>query len=354
MMEPKDEVSVVIAQVLPSDLVSKINNLSPRVALSYAAELLSTERYMLRERSPNSEPDLTGISEEIDRMFAGAEVVFAPALPFPNILSRLGAVKSPNLKWIQAVSAGVDQFASSGVLDRDVIMTTGRGLRSQAIAEYVIWAAMTLNRNMQQRFRDQSNRVWGRGAGASRLLRGQTLGVVGLGAIGGDVARLAKALGMKVAATRRSALRRERDVDGVDEMFPSSDLLELLAQSDFVVMSVPHTAETRNMIGERELNSMKPTANLINISRGAVIDEDGLIAALKAKRIMGAALDVFSAEPLPSTSELWDLPNVIITPHVSAGAGDTTDASVDLFCQNLLCYLSGEPMTNVYDKEKGY
>src|SRR5206468_8244920 len=108
------------------------------------------------------------------------------------------------------------------------------------------------------------------------------------------------------------------------------------------------------MIGGKELRSMKPTASLINISRGEVIDEDSLIAALKEKRIIGAALDVFATEPLPATSELWDLPNVVITPHVSAGAGDTTDAAVDMFCRNLLHYLNGETMINVYDREKGY
>ncbi len=354
MMESKDEVAVVIAQVLPSDLVVKVRNLSPRVALAYAGELLASESYMLRERSPNSASDLARISEDIDNMFAGAEVVFAPALPFPNILSRFSPDKSPRLKWVQALSTGVDQFVPSGLLDRDVVITTGRGLGSLAIAEHVIWAVLTLNRNMYQRFLDQSNKVWGRGRVPTRLLTVQTIGILGLGTIGSAVARLAKGIGLRVIATRRSASGRERDVDGVDEIFPSSELLNMLSQSDFVVIAVPHTGETRSMIGERELRAMKPTASLINIARGEIVDQDALITALKEKRIRGAALDVFAPEPLSPTSELWELPNVIITPHVSAGAGDSTDSSVALFCENLLHYLSGEPMMNVYDREKGY
>ena len=354
MMEPTGGVAVVIAQVLPSDLVVKVRNLSPRVAVSYAGELLATERYRLREQSASADPDLAGISEQIDDMFAGAEVIFAPALPFPNILSRFGPDKAPGLKWLQALSAGVDQFVPSGLLDRDVVITSGRGLTSQAIAEYVIWAVLTLNRNMHQRFRDQMGRVWARGRMPTRLLNMQTIGIVGIGAIGSAVAKLAKGLGMRVIAARRSAVSRSSGVDGVDEVFPSADLLSLLGQSDFVVIAVPHTGETRGMIGERELRAMKPTASLINIARGEIIDQGALIAALKEKRIMGAALDVFTTEPLPPTSELWDLPSVIVTPHVSAGGGDTTEAAVELFSQNLLRYLNGQPLINVYDRERGY
>lgn len=345
---------VVIAHVLPSDQLAKIGRLTGDMEASYVGELLATEYHLLRDRPQDTEAELAGIKGLIDDAFASAEVVFVPATSFANLISRLAEAASPRLRWLQITAAGVDQLRSSGVIERPVLITTGRGLYSQSMAEYCIWAIMTLNRHMLRRFRDQSQRIWNRRSPPSRTIKGQTLGIVGLGSIGSKTALLAKGLGMRTIATRRSATRREANVEGVDEVFPREEIFELLNQSDFVLLSLPYTPETLGIIGERELKAMKPSAHLINISRGEVVDQDALIRALKEGWIRGAALDVFTPEPLPLESALWDLPNVIITPHISANAGDTTDAAVELFCQNLQRYLADEPLINEYDRGKGY
>jgi phosphoglycerate dehydrogenase-like enzyme len=159
---------------------------------------------------------------------------------------------------------------------------------------------------------------------------------------------------MRVLAVRRSQRRRQAGGDGVDELLPPSDLHYLLSQSDYVVIAVPLTPESRGLIGGAELAAMKPTARIVNIARGAVIDQAALIAALKAGRIAGAALDVFEQEPLPPESELWSLENVILTPHISGGTPVYMKRAVALFCDNLRRYLDGEPLLNAVDVERGY
>jgi phosphoglycerate dehydrogenase-like enzyme len=179
------------------------------------------------------------------------------------------------------------------------------------------------------------------------------VGIVGLGSIGKDVARLAKAFDMRVVALRKSAKRVTRS-RYVDLMLPSKQLPVLLTQSDFVVLTLPLTPETKNLIGERELRTMKSTAYLINVARGGIVDEDILIRALSENWIAGAGLDTFVTEPLPPDSRLWDLTNVILSPHI-AGSVPNIDVTVTkLFCENLRRYLNGKKLLNVVDKKKGY
>lgn len=185
-------------------------------------------------------------------------------------------------------------------------------------------------------------------------LRDRTVGIIGLGAIGGEVARLAKGIGMKVIATRRSATRRESGVFGVDELYPYLDLLQMLSESDLVVIAAPLTAETRGMIGEAELRAMRPTAYLINVARGPIINQSALIKALREGWIAGAGLDVFETEPLPPDSELWDLPNVILSSHMAGSTDRRSQRVLGLFCENLRRYLAGEQLLNVIDRQQGY
>ncbi len=176
-----------------------------------------------------------------------------------------------------------------------------------------------------------------------------------MGSIGREVARLAKAFGMRVVATRRSAKRLER-ARYVDMIFPREQLRRLLAESDFVALTLPFTPETNKLIGEEELRTMKPTAYLINISRGDIVDEEALIRALEEDWIAGAGLDVFTTEPLPTDSRLWELSNVIFSPHISGGgsSGGNVVPATKLFSENLRRYLSGKKLLNVVDKRKGY
>jgi len=186
-----------------------------------------------------------------------------------------------------------------------------------------------------------------------KVLRSKTVGIVGLGNIGREVARLAKAFGMRVVATRRSVKRVAR-AKYVDILLPREQLLRLLSESDFVVLSLPFTSETNKLIGEKELRTMKPTAYLINIARGNIVDEEVLIRALDEHWIAGAGLDVFATEPLPPDSRLWEFPNVIFSPHIAGGMEDYNIRTIELFCENLRRYLSGKNLFNVIDKKKGY
>ncbi len=355
-------VCVVIAHPLSIDLQSRITHLGSPVPYSmdviYASDLLRQEYMLARDKGADAVlAEGAALKEELDAMLARAEVVFVPALSNPNLMARFSEAAAPKLRWVQVTTVGVDQLRRSGVLDRPVVVTTGQGLRSRSIAEHVIWAMLTLSRDSLRRLHDQAQRLWNPRGRPMRLLSGQTLGIVGLGSIGGVTAQLGKALGMRVVATRRSAVKGEQNANGGDEMFPRADLLEMLGQSDFVLLSTPLTPETRRMIGEKELRAMKQTACIINISRGDLLDQDALVRALKEEWIGGAVLDVSTPEPLPAESELWTLPQVIITPHISATAGDlgdTNEAAVELFCQNLERYLAGTPLVNVYDRERGY
>jgi phosphoglycerate dehydrogenase-like enzyme len=200
--------------------------------------------------------------------------------------------------------------------------------------------------------RAQSERRWTRLLPSE--LRDRTVGVVGMGAIGTEVARLAQAAGCRVLAIRRSAAARRSGEAPADEVLPPSDLPYLLSESDYVVLSVPLTEETRHLIGPDELRAMKPTAVLINISRGAVVDEVALVRALKEGVIGGAGLDVFEREPLPDDSELWGMENVILTPHISGGTERYFQRAVPIFCENLRRYLDGRPLLNVVDPQRGY
>ena len=168
------------------------------------------------------------------------------------------------------------------------------------------------------------------------------------------MAGVARALGMRVIGSKRSAATSGDRVDNVDRVLSPDQLRELLTASDYVVLSVPHSAETSGMLGTAELQVMRPTAVLINIARGAIIDEAALVDALRAGRLAGAALDVFQREPLPEDSPLWEMPNVLVTPHSMSTATDENERLVERFCANLRRYLDGDDLLNVVDKARGY
>ena len=265
---------------------------------------------------------------------------------------------APNLRWLALPSAGADRVVREGLVQPGgPIVTTSSGIHAAPIGEFAFSLMLMWVRHWPEMIDLQRAAIWpdhaGREALAGGELDGATLGVVGLGAIGRNIARLGRAFGMRVIATRRSASPDQRDPDS-ETLIPPARLGELLAASDFVVVSVPATPETRHIIGADELRQMRRNAFLINISRGSTVDEPALIAALRDGIIAGAGLDVFETEPLPGDSPLWRLPNVIISPHV---AGDTDQYSrrfTDLFLDNLARYRSGEPLRNVVDPARGY
>jgi phosphoglycerate dehydrogenase-like enzyme len=346
-----DRLYVLITFALEPELVEKIRAVDPRIDVSV---LGSEERKLLRGFSYPSERERAAVAEGLHGAFSGADAVFgfwgAELHQAFTGAGSLGDV-APRLKWIQLTSAGADRLLNSGFIQQGVTVTTVSGLHATPIGEFVLQSLLMIAKKAPQYIRSQMRHEWSRFM--PRELYGATVGIVGAGNIGAEVGRLAKAFGCRVIATRRSA-SEPGSAPYADEVLPAAQLSRLLAESDYVVLSMPLTPETRGMIGEAELRSMKPTAALINIARGPVVDEEALIRGLREGWIAAAALDVFDKEPLPSDSPLWEMENVIVSPHISGGTEIYNVRAVDIFCDNLRRYLAGESLRNVVDPERGY
>jgi phosphoglycerate dehydrogenase-like enzyme len=336
-------VNVLVARWLEEGYRSQIAAVDPRIRVFYAAEQVAAEIKRSRaliDQAPDEEAHVG-----LDSLLREAEVIYG--LRFPeNILER-----APHLKWVQTSSAGVDTLVGTKLWQSDVILTTTSGIHIIPMREHVFGLMLMFVKHAPVYFANKQTKVWKQHM--PDLLCGKTLGVVGLGRIGEGIARMAKAFEMKVVATRRHVTEQEISA-AVDTLYPADKLPEVLGESDFVVVTVALTEKTRKLIGESELQAMKSTAYIINIARGSVIDEAALTKALKEKWIAGAGLDVFEKEPLPQDSELWTLPNVIITPHVAGIMPDYNARAMEIFCENLRRYLAGQPLINVIDRTRGY
>jgi phosphoglycerate dehydrogenase-like enzyme len=281
------------------------------------------------------------------RELADAEVAFLSQLK-PDEFAAAG-----RLRWIQSPAAGVAGLLFPELRESGVVVTNARGIHGDAMAEHVIGVAIVLCRQIHLAIRRQGSHLWEKPPQARfRMLRGRTMGIVGLGAIGTAVAERAAALGMEVIAVRRR-VEASRPAC-VSAVYPPSDLGTLLGLADLVVLTAPLTDGTRGLIGAAELRQMRRDAVLVNVARGKLVREDELEAELLRGTIAGAALDVFEHEPLLPESRLWDLPNVVITPHTSAFRDDYWTLAVDLFAANLRRFERGERLANVVDKDAGY
>lgn len=265
---------------------------------------------------------------------------------------------APRLRWLQYPGAGIDSLLKSGLVyvGMPITVTTVSSANAEAIAEYAIGAMLIFARKWDEMLRLQERKEWvtGRGWGALRgfELQGKTLGIVGLGAIGRRVAQIGRAFGMRVVGMRRTpSLGGDPDCDA---LYAPQQLLELLGESDIILLSVPLTAETRDLIGERELRAMRSNAFLINVARGEVIDEPLLVRALRERWIAGAGLDVVTEEPLPAKHPLWSLPGVIVTPHMSGLTTGYVARVAQLFADNLQRFRQDEPLLNLVDLARGY
>lgn len=288
--------------------------------------------------------------EAADRLIADADVVFGWAVRPGNFST------ARRLKWIHVSAAGVTPLLFPELVASDVVLTNGRGTHSVAMAEHTIGVILAFVRKLHLARDAQRDRGWipenlWRGEPPIGELAGTTLGLVGLGSTGSAIAERARALGMRVVAVRR---RPAPDPAPADAQWGLDRLDELVAAADWLVLAPPLTPETRGMIDGRRLALMKPSAVLINIGRGALVDEPALIASLESGRIMGAALDVFEQEPLPAESPLWAMPQVIVTPHVSGLGPRYWERAMALFERNLEAYVAGRPLVNVVDKRAGY
>lgn len=282
----------------------------------------------------------------LKEMFADAEVIITQSL---GLASR---TDSPNLKWVHLSSAGVNQMHPD-IKESDVLVTNSSGVHPVQISEHVLGLMIMLVRNMHTSFRSQMRKEWSRGEELLPIneLAGQTVCIVGMGAIGERIAMLCKAFEMKVFGVVRNP---DRTHISVDKFVSSSDLPSLLPESDFVVNCLPGTDETKHLFNSELFTKFKKGSFFVNIGRGTTVDETALIKSLQKGPLQGAGLDVFETEPLPQDSKLWEMANVIITPHYSGWSPKYAERMIDIFCQNLRAYLKNEKMPTLVNKELGY
>lgn len=310
---------------------AKIQAISPNI------ELIEIPAYNSRS-NPNTESAEVLLAEGGNRTHYPGELDWEEYLNF----------FTPNLKWVQLCSTGFSDNITPGIKAGEVILTNMPGLHTNPIAESVIAAMLDHAKSLKQRRIDQKNKQWNQLKNDE--LYGRTALLIGLGNIGKRVAKLCKAFDMRVIGTKRNV----ESVECVDLVFPQSELTQHIPEADYIVVLVPHTTETKKMLGEQAFKEMKKSAYLINLGRGKVIDEKVMIEVLKEERIAGAFLDCFVEEPLPTDNVLWNFENVLISPHDSHSSPYIGDRTVDIFCNNLKRYINGETLHFICDPERGY
>jgi len=335
----KQPIRVTVAADFDDALIQQLRDVSPR---------LQVEKHF---------PD---VSESV---WAETEVLYTiRAFPDPK--------QAPRLRWIQVHYAGVDGILNRPIVQaEDIEVTSASGLHSVQIAEFCMGMMLAFMYKIPTMLKYQAQVKWPEKPHEifrPHALRGLTLGIAGYGSIGRELARLAQAFGMKVLATKRDLIRTTDDEgyyipgtgdptgDIPERLYPPEALATMARDCDYLVVLMPLTDKTRHVVNEEILNAMKKTAVLINVARGAVVDEAALISALAAQKIAGAALDVFEEEPLPTTSPLWNLENVILSPHVSGNTSQYHQKAADIFIENLRHYLDGRPLLNRLNREHGY
>ena len=270
------------------------------------------------------------------------EALMAYTAP-PGVLSAM-----PKLRWAQAMTAGVEGWLALPDLSARVTLTCARGTHREAMPENIIGALLYVAKPYAAAVENQKQRKWVQSV--AQPLTGKTLGILGLGAIGQDVARIAALLGMRVIGTKR----RPEPMHGVAEVLPAARTSEVLAQSDFLLLLLPATQETDNFINAERLAMMKPSAWLLNFGRGHLIKDDDLIAAVKSRRIAGAVLDVYRQEPLPAEHPFWTTEGIIVLPHIGGPHPQRDRFVARLFAENLARFLDGKPLKEVVDRKAGY
>ena len=261
----------------------------------------------------------------------------------PGVLSKM-----PKLRWVQAMTAGVEQWLAMPDLPAGVTLTCARGTHRESMPENIIGALLYAAKPYAEAVANQKLRKWVQRP--AQPLAGKTLGILGLGAIGQDVARIAAALGLRVIGTKR----RPQPMEGVAEVLPPERTPEVLAQSDFVLLLLPSTPQTDDIIDAARLAMMKPTAWLFNFGRGQLIKDEDLVAAMKAKKIAGAMLDVYRQEPLPAEHPFWGTEGIIVLPHIGGPHPERDKFVARLLVDNLERFLDGRPLREVVDREAGY
>jgi len=335
------EIQVLITLNYPEPLVERLRVISPRL--------------QIRVHPARQENELP------EDLLSDVEVLYTHhAIPEPASV--------PNLRWVQFHFAGVDAIVDHPLLHTDILVTTLSGASAPQLAEYALMGMLALGRRLPRMIADKAAKKWAddRFERFRPLeLRGATVGIVGYGSAGREIARLCRAFGATVLATKRDLKTpgdqgyQLRDLgdpasDLVDRLYPPQAVASMAGLCDFLVIAAPLTPETRGIIDRQVFAALRPTAFLVDLSRGGLVDHAVLVEALQEKRLAGAVLDVYPAEPLPESSPLWEMPNVLLSPHIAGASGDYFVRGTELFAENLRRYLSDQPLLNLYDPQRGY
>lgn len=339
---------VLIATPLQAELVDRIAAADPDIEVLFDPDLLPPVRYPNDHAGvPAFRRDTSG-QQTFDQWIARCEVMFG--VPGESAADYARVVpKATRLRWIQGTAAGEGQkVAEAGLRRKDldrVIVTTASGVHARQLAEWAMFGILAMTKDLPRLLRDKEHRTWSHYP--VQELRGQHLLIVGLGHLGREVARLGSALGMRVSGVRRTA--EGPSPDGVEKTYATDDFTQALPTVDALVLALPDSAATRGMIDAEVIGGLPAHAIVVNIGRGSAVDQDALIEALQQGRIAGAALDVFATEPLECESPLWDMDNVLISPHTAALSTAENERIVELFIDNLARYKNGRPLRNQVD-----
>jgi phosphoglycerate dehydrogenase-like enzyme len=335
-------IEVLITMLFPPDAIQRLKALSPRLQIT---ELIARR------------------TEDISKeAWARTEVLYTDTvIPEPD--------EVPSLKWIQLHYAGVDYALDAPIIHNpDIVVTTLSGVAAPQIAEYVLMMLLSLGHHMPEIIANREKADWPRDRSerySPRELRGSTVGIVGYGSLGREVARLLQTFGVKVLAAKRDVFHPQDEgytIPGLGDpegncfqrLYPIEAVGSMVKECDFVVICLPLTSETRGLISAEVLRQMKPSAYLVGVGRGATIDQVALLSALQEKRLAGAALDAFTEEPLPSNSPFWRLPNTLISPHIAGLSPLYRERAINLLIANMERYINGVSLFNRFDPKKEY
>jgi phosphoglycerate dehydrogenase-like enzyme len=306
--------------------------------LKWLKELPSDVSYVVG----NTVEALGGIAEQADAIL----YCMGPGLPLEKVWNM-----APRVQWVHSLSAGLESILFPALADSTVPMTNGRGVFKESLGEFTVAGILHFAKDLRRMMNNQTAGRWEQFD--VEMVAGKTLGVIGYGEIGRAAAVRAHALGMKIHVIRRRPQLSEEDPI-VEKSFTVAQRGEMMAGVDYLLVAAPLTAESKGLVGEAELARMKPSAVVINVGRGPVIDEAALVAALQQGRIKGAVLDVFDKEPLPEGHPFWGLENVLLSPHCADHTSTWTDEAMQFWLENLRRFQSGEPLMNLVDKKSGY
>ncbi len=337
-----ERVRVAITSYLEPELVGRLRTVDERLDVAFEPDLLPAPLYPSDHRGDPTFERTPAQQERFEELIAGAEVMFG--FPREDPAQLAWAVRlAPRLRFVQCTFAGAgQQVRAAGLTEEEldrIVFTSSAGVHATPLAEWSIFGILAFRKGLPRLLADTHARRWDHYPVDE--LRGSTLLVVGVGEIGREVARLAAAFGMRVVGVRRHV---GEPAPHVDELYPPERLDELAASADAIVITLPLTDETEGLVSRSTIDGLKPDAVLVNVGRGPVVDEEALVEALVAGRIRGAALDVFATEPLPPESPLWELDNVIVSPHTAALSVRENERIVTLFAENLRRYLAGDAL----------